>query len=328
MCAGLEPRRLGQRMGGVQGRQRAEQLVGGPGHLLVRGPATRPGSRRPASGTRAACGLVGRLVGGSDGLGPLHDEIGPSPPPPAATCLMIPPRHSSLTVGVIRACSSVRPPTVTRRNSRCLARESWRSRRSRSVTVGASVGHGRISLRRRWMSSRRPPYGPLWSVSVLNRGILGMCPIRARGPCDCCRCCRPAGTGRAPSWPSGSRSRPGPCAGTSTGCGSWATRSKPSAGWTVATSWRPGRSCPPWSWTTRRRWPRRRPPLRRPVGHGARHRGVLGTGAGQGGPGHAVEAAATDRRAGGHDRARSLGGARPRGRRRRPGLPGPGLPGR
>ena len=47
-----------------------------------------------------------------------------------ATCLISPPRVSSLAVGDSRACSSVRPSTVCRRKKRCARRVSRMSARS------------------------------------------------------------------------------------------------------------------------------------------------------------------------------------------------------
>src|SRR4051794_40702036 len=52
------------------------------------------------------------------------------------TCLTRPPRQSALAVGRRRACSSLRPCTVWRRNPRCLARVSRKSARS---PLGASL---------------------------------------------------------------------------------------------------------------------------------------------------------------------------------------------
>ena len=46
------------------------------------------------------------------------------------------------------------------------------------------------------------------------------------GSSACCRCCSPAGTGPAPSWPA-SASACGPCAATSTGCATWVIRWTP-----------------------------------------------------------------------------------------------------
>jgi len=49
---------------------------------------------------------------------------------PTVTCLISPPRHSSLAVGRCAACSSVRSRTVYRKKFRCLAKVSSRSARS------------------------------------------------------------------------------------------------------------------------------------------------------------------------------------------------------
>ena len=57
----------------------------------------------------------------------------------AVTCLIRPPRHSSLTVVRCRACSSVRPLAVKRRKWRFLARAASRSARSLSA-VDTSAG--------------------------------------------------------------------------------------------------------------------------------------------------------------------------------------------
>ena len=65
-------------------------------------------------------------------------------------------------------------------------------------------------------------------------------PTRAHARCACCRCCRPTGTGRVRSWRTGWGCRCGRCAATSTGCASWAIRSRRNPAWTADTSSPPG----------------------------------------------------------------------------------------
>jgi len=94
--------------------------------------------------------------------------------------------------------------------------------------------------------------------------------------------------------------------GTWTGCVSWAIRSRPAVAWTVATSSRPVRCCRRWCSTTRRRGVGGRPADRCP-GLGRGHRGVLGAGAGQAGPGDAPGAAPAGRGGAHDDRTSGLG---------------------
>ena len=63
--------------------------------------------------------------------------------------------------------------------------------------------------------------------------------------CSCCPCCRPTATGRAPSWPAGSRSATARCAATSTGCATSATRCTPSAGAAGGYQLQAGAAMPP-----------------------------------------------------------------------------------
>src|SRR5438128_2017354 len=87
-----------------------------------------------------------------------------------ATCLMRPPRHSSLAVVRCPACSSVRPQVVWRRKYRCLASVCSRSARSLVAIWSGAVWSGvaMVSAFGRCRHGQRygPPLTVLTALSV------------------------------------------------------------------------------------------------------------------------------------------------------------------
>ena len=148
--------------------------------------------------------------------------------------------HSSLAVGRRRACSSVSPRGGEAQEAAVLAQ--------RLEQVGALAGE---VVGRSWVGPLVVVCHELHARDHSGQFLSSIARIwthgRARAPgcCGCCPCCRRTGTGRAASWPTGSRCRCARCAATSTGCASSATRCRRSAASTAATSWRPGAAMPP-----------------------------------------------------------------------------------
>ena len=111
-CAGVE----------VDGR---DQRVGRAATFVVARRAGRRGSRPPAAGS-CRVSSESPLARSPSPAAPSATKLDPARSI-AATCLIRPPEAQLADGGAARACSSVIPWTVCRRNPRCLARVSRRS---------------------------------------------------------------------------------------------------------------------------------------------------------------------------------------------------------
>ena len=247
----------------VVGQHAGQGLVGQQPELVRPTPGPAPGSGHSPSGIAIAS--VPRSMKSAQ-LGSV-----------AATCLISPPRVSSLAVGAqpgllvgqaARRCGAG-STGASAGSPGCRPARPWRSRSQCGGGSGGVGLGGALGVRH---AANTMTHWCHFLTSIAAR--LRTWPTRARGRCACCRCCRPTATGRARSWPTGWRCRCGRCAATSTGCASWATRSRRTAAWTAATSSPPVRRCRRSCSTTRRRsrWRSACRPRRRAGWPGSRRR--------------------------------------------------------